>query len=288
MITQVMTLQSFLKLTRPRFWPYLIGPVAIGLLAGYIELNQPISTEQLWLVCILAIYSTLPANALIYGVNDLADWDTDQLNAKKEGYEARIKPSERSYFARLLPLINIPFIVLLLVLSPAIGPFVIFFLITGVFYSLPPIRAKAVPFLDMLFNSLYVFLGFGAYFALSNTLGSPIAWVGAITWVMAMHAFSAVPDIQADQQAGLSTTATFLGAKNTILLCALLWSVATVSATILIGPIGLLGIIYPALMIYAMNLTNEKRFALYKAFPWINVVIGGVLFWTILLSSNLL
>lgn len=33
------------------------------------------------------LYFLFPANLLVYGVNDIADEDTDILNAKKQGYE---------------------------------------------------------------------------------------------------------------------------------------------------------------------------------------------------------
>ncbi len=38
-------------------------------------------------------------------------------------------------------------------------------------------------------------------------------------WTAAMHAFSAIPDIEADRQAGLSTIATTLGSVGTHIFC---------------------------------------------------------------------
>jgi 4-hydroxybenzoate polyprenyltransferase len=69
-------------------------------------------------------------------------------------------------------------------------------------YSATPIRAKARPFWDSAFNVLYVFpvlIGWG----LSDTHASfPwLLFVAGTCWCMAMHAFSAVPDIEADQKA---------------------------------------------------------------------------------------
>ena len=37
--------------------------------------------------------------------------------------------------------------------------------------------------------------------------------------VMAMHCYSAIPDIEPDKQAGLVTTAVYLGKQNSLLYC---------------------------------------------------------------------
>jgi 4-hydroxybenzoate polyprenyltransferase len=38
---------------------------------------------RLSIVVLLMIYFTYPANLLVYGVNDIFDYETDKLNAKK-------------------------------------------------------------------------------------------------------------------------------------------------------------------------------------------------------------
>ena len=67
-------------------------------------------------------------------------------------------------------------------------------------YSLPPIRAKAVPFFDGITNILYVLPGIMAYLVLHSDLSRPLV-IAAWAWVMAMHAYSAIPDIEADTKA---------------------------------------------------------------------------------------
>lgn len=282
-----MTIQRFIRLSRPRFWFYLLGPVLIGSISAIIQSETTVSMQDLWFLTLLSIFATLPANALIYGANDLADHDTDQLNTKKEGYESLL--AQKDHLATIIGILvlTVPFGIALVYLDSAFAPFLLLFLFTGLGYSLPPIRAKAIPIIDMLFNTLYLFLGFGAYYAITGELGSPAAWIGATAWVMAMHAYSAVPDISADSKAGLSTTATALGASGTIFLCAVLWSVSTVCAISALGPVGAAGAIYPVLMLIALKLSEQQRFRLYKAFPILNITVGALLFWTIVLSSDL-
>ena len=67
---------QLLRVSRPRFWMYLLGPFMIALAAT--SLRPPV---EVWL---LGLYLTLPANLLIYGVNDLFDVETDRLNPKKQ------------------------------------------------------------------------------------------------------------------------------------------------------------------------------------------------------------
>jgi lycopene elongase/hydratase (dihydrobisanhydrobacterioruberin-forming) len=45
---------------------------------------------------------------------------------------------------------------------------------------------------------------------------------------MAMHAYSAIPDIQPDTEAGLTTTAVYLGKQGTLIYCGLLWVAAAI------------------------------------------------------------
>jgi len=74
-----------LKLSRPRFWLYLAGPVAVGVVyasASTADLFTPTTLT-------LFAYFLLPANVLLYGVNDVFDADVDEKNPKKEGREVR-------------------------------------------------------------------------------------------------------------------------------------------------------------------------------------------------------
>jgi 4-hydroxybenzoate polyprenyltransferase len=88
----IMSRDKLMKIARPRFWMYTFGPFIVGLVAArmstYGTINpRPILSSlpwYVWLIIIISIdYRLVGANILIYGVNDLADTDTDALNDKK-------------------------------------------------------------------------------------------------------------------------------------------------------------------------------------------------------------
>lgn len=266
-------LSWFLKISRPRFWLYLLGPYLIGLIAAN-QLPKP------GLALLLGLYFLLPANLLIYGVNDLFDYETDKHNPKKLRYEALVTPDRRKGLLLAIAALNLPILGLLFWLPEKTIIGLLGFWILGVFYSAPPIRAKIHPFIDTVFNALYIFPGIVGYTLLSGHW-PPVALVIASTlWCMAMHAYSAVPDIAADKQAAIRTVATALGARGTLLFCLACYSLAAVLSFRLIGLFAVFaGAVYVAMMLLTLQQPGRDRvFQLYKYFPYINMTIGGLLF----------
>lgn len=279
-----------LKTSRPRFWLYLLGPLVLGFLAA-----TP-STALLPLIAFLALYFSFPANLLIYGVNDIFDFQTDKHNAKKGEYEVLMHPEKQRGVLLVTTILNLLFLVPIAWIELTNGGFLVTaslfgFLFFGIFYSAPPIRAKTVPFLDSFFNILYVFPGIVGYLVGGgNVINLPIL-VAATAWCMAMHAFSAVPDIEADTKAGIATVATKLGAANTLTFCATLYATATILTYPSLGyHVVVLGAGYVAVMLSAKRALNRKGakggdvFRIYTSFPLLNTAAGAVL--TILLLRN--
>ena len=132
----VSSLRALIRVSRPRFWIYLLGPFMIALAAT--SLRPPV---EVWL---LGLYLTLPANLLIYGVNDLYDVDTDRLNPKKRDYENLLQPGQRRGLVIAILALNLPFLALVPFL-PHAWPWLLLFVVTGVGYSMPPVRAKSRP-----------------------------------------------------------------------------------------------------------------------------------------------
>jgi len=241
------------------------------------------------LAIIFAIYFLFPANLLIYGINDIYDYDTDKLNPKKIAYETLVVPEEQKDLFRKIFLFNIPFIIGLFFINWHAIVALAFFVFFACFYSATPIRAKARPILDALFSAgHYVATGVFGYYLVGGT-GLPLIGIAAgVSWAVAMHAFSAVPDIQADTAGGLATIATKLGGKSTIVLCALLYALSAILAKASVGPWTLIfGAIYVGLMAAALAFQKDERklFGLYKLFPTINTAIGGIIFLIILIKN---
>jgi 4-hydroxybenzoate polyprenyltransferase len=280
-----MSLHKLWRLSRPRFWIYTFGPFLVGLAAGASSLEA----WQSWLLLAWGIFFLFPANLLIYGVNDVFDWETDRANAKKTEYETLVPPDERTALWRAIALFNLPFLALLpYTPTAALWP-LLAFLFFAVSYSAPPIRAKTKPFLDTVFNTLYICPGALAYFLIGGQNFSFALFCGATAWAMAMHAYSAIPDISADKNNGLNTIATWLGAHRTIFFCSVCYSLAIIISYTWLKLVSLvLGTVYLLLMALSMQALrksqNEERaiFSLYRYFPLINTIAGFVLFWSVI------
>ena len=209
-----------LRMSRPRFWLYLAGPVVVGVAYAATtrwELFAPLAVA-------LFAYFLLPANVFLYGVNDVFDADVDEENPKKDDREVRYRGD------RLVPalvavtgLLGLAFLPLL---PLAGGAAMVAFLLLAVEYSAPPLRFKTTPFLDSVSNGLYVLPGVVAYAALAGEAPPLAAVAGGWLWAMGMHTFSAIPDIGPDRRAGIRTTATVLGERRTYAYCAACWLVA--------------------------------------------------------------
>jgi 4-hydroxybenzoate polyprenyltransferase len=277
----------FIQLSRPRFWPYLFGPYIVGIAAAYNQLD--FNVINVGSLVLAGLFFLFPANLFIYGVNDLFDYETDKNNPKKKSYETLIAPKNRKFFISVLSVILVPFIAALSFSFVANDSYIsvwslILFLFFGAGYSAPPIRAKTKPFLDSFFNILYIFPGFIGYSIMINSWPSIQIILAATAWVMAMHAFSAVPDIKSDKKAKISTIATVLDKNLTIILCEALYIASAALTYSYLGIFSFIaGFVYIALMILAYNSKTDKDlFKIYKIFPKINFIIGGLLFFVVI------
>jgi lycopene elongase/hydratase (dihydrobisanhydrobacterioruberin-forming) len=158
------------------------------------------------------------------------------------------------------------------------------FIFFGFFYSAKPIRAKTKPGLDMLFNALYIFPGVMSYALLTGEMSDFRLMLAATLWCMAMHAYSAVPDILTDQKAKIQTVATVLGKSSTMRLCGLMYTLSAGLSYKFIGvPAVLFGGVYLGLILASLNTkTPDQLMSKYRYFPRINTGLGFILFWLIL------
>jgi len=275
-----MKLKYILKISRPRFWFYLIGPYLLGLAASYPDISN------LWATALFGFYFTFPGNLLVYGINDIFDFETDKLNPKKEEYEHKVKPEQRKYLYSLIAIINLPFFFLLISASVFAVYSFLAFLFFSIFYSAEPIRAKTKPFLDSFFNILYIFPGFFAYFLTGGTRFNFLVFLAGTCWVMAMHAYSAVPDIESDLKSGIETIATKLRAKKTLLFCLLMYLLSAGLSYPYLKYMSLFfGLIYFILILISIHKLDEGIIQVYKYFPWVNTSIGFIIFWYLILFS---
>lgn len=271
------------KVSRPRFWLYVFGPYLVGLAAGAASKEDFFRIDAI----IFGLYFLLPANLLIYGINDIFDFETDRLNPKKSEYEMLVRPESHRSLAVWIILLNLPFIAAAYFLAPQALASLAGFVFFSVFYSAPPIRAKALPIVDSIFNVLYVFPGAFAYQMLTGSFPPLTIMIAGGLWTMAMHAYSAIPDIGSDTEAGVSTIATFLGKNGTLIFCLIMYIASAFLAVPYLGIASAIfgGIFAVMILVSFVTKNTDGVFGIYKLFPIVNAVAGFALFWFVALSN---
>ena len=258
-----------LRMSRPRFWFYLAGPVLVGVTYAAetpADLFAPVALA-------LFAYFLVPANVLLYGVNDVFDADVDAFNEKKEGREVRYEGGRLVVASVVVcALLALPFA--LVVPREALVAFFAWGLLS-VEYSAPPLRFKTTPLLDSLSNGLYVLPAVVGFVALAGAFPPWEAVLGGWLWTMGMHTFSAIPDIDPDRRAGIRTTATVLGERRTYAYCAACWVAAAV-AFWFVHPFfaAVLGV-YP-LIVFGIAASPVDVSEAYWWYPVINTFVGMV------------
>ncbi|MCD8484368.1 prenyltransferase [Candidatus Woesebacteria bacterium] len=266
----------WLRVSRPRFWLYLLGPSLVGVVAAT-------DTWQVWLnpvVWFWLLFFTWPANVFLYGVNDLFDQDTDAHNTKKHTYETRFATRRSRQMQRLLAVIALAGLGAGFGLLPLNSWLILgaWFVLSWT-YSAPPLRWKSRPFLDAYSNGLYILPAVLVFVWLSGSWPPAWAILAGWCWSVGMHTFSAIPDIAADQAGGVHTTATVLGRGRALLWVAGHWLVAIGLASTGLQWWAGLGVLYPAVALYLWFRPKESVFSWYVWFPYINAVLGMALFW---------
>ena len=259
-----------LRLSRPRFWLYLAGPVIVGVVFAADSLRELFSPTALALFG----YFLIPANVFLYGVNDVFDADVDAENPKKDEREVRYQGDRTTLAAVLVSgLLALGFVPLLP--TNALAAFALFGVL-AIEYSAPPFRFKTTPIFDSLSNGLYVLPGVVAYTAIDGALPPLFAVVGGWLWTMGMHTFSAIPDIEPDRRAGIETTATVLGERRTYGYCALCWLAAALAFAFVHVFFAVLLVAYP-ILVFAIVRSSVDVDRAYWWYPAVNSFVGMVM-----------
>jgi 4-hydroxybenzoate polyprenyltransferase len=261
-------------ISRPVLWINTVGPATIGMwLSG--DLWE-------WDFLPILLWTTLPFNLLIYGVNDVFDQETDTKNPRKGALEgARIRPEEVSYIWRGVVLTNLPVLIyFVFFLSSLASLWMILYALLFTGYSVPPARFKARPYLDSLSNAAYAFPLVFVPLALSASPVWPAA-VGLMAWSAAKHTFDAVQDVDEDRKVGIETTAVRLGPEGVILWSGVFWALAAVCFALVNVPVALVNATIAGSLLYVLHRdpTPETGHRLYKysiAFPYVAGTFAGV------------
>ncbi|WP_407319334.1 prenyltransferase [Isoptericola halotolerans] len=266
--------------SRPISWINTAYPFA----AAYVMVGGIAGTGVAELV-LGTLYFLIPYNLLMYGLNDVWDYESDLRNPRKGGIEGVVlsrRWHRLTVWAAVLT--NLPFLAYLVVVGDAASTAVLAVSVFAVVaYSAPRLRFKERPVLDSATSSTHfvspavfgIALADGAF-----TVPVLAALAGFFCWGMASQAFGAVQDVEADRAAGLGSVATWLGAGRTVRAAMACYAVGglVLLATGWPGMLAALLVIpYVVSVAPFRNLTDadcERANAGWRRFLWLNIVTG--------------
>lgn len=272
------SIKKLLFISRPVSWPNTAYPFG----AAYL-VSGGLIDPVFW---VGALYFLIPYNLLMYGVNDVFDYESDVQNPRKGGIEgAKEQKAFHPVIMWSAGLSNVPFVIWLLSngsFAANIALVVILFFVVA--YSIKGLRFKEIPVLDSVTSSIH-FVGPMVY-ALILT-GFSLTYMPFIIafflWGVASHAFGAIQDIIPDRKGGLKSIATIFGARITIWLVAVFYVAASVITVGQGWPVAIVGI---ASLAYLVNIapyllvTDKTSGATNKGwrrFIWLNLFVGFVI-----------
>ncbi|GEA87867.1 prenyltransferase [Cellulomonas cellasea] len=276
-------MKQILAASRPFSWVNTAYPFAAAYLmatGGRLDATLVVGT----------LFFLVPYNLLMYGINDVFDYESDLRNPRKGGIEGGLveRSQARVVHRRILVACAVsvlPFLVWLLVvgsLAANLTLLLVVFLVVA--YSAPRLRFKERPVLDSATSAMH-FVGPALYalMLVGADLGARTVWpvlVAFVLWGMASHAFGAVQDVRADREAGIGSVATVLGAHPTVVASTAAYVVAAAALLAVPWP-GWLAAVLP--LPYAVNAASfwsvrdddcERANRGWRRFLWLNLVTG--------------
>jgi 4-hydroxybenzoate polyprenyltransferase len=274
--------------SRPISWINTAYPFAAAyfLVTGETDLTFFVGT----------LFFLIPYNLLMYGINDVFDYESDLRNPRKGGIEGALLPKEIHRTVIWSAILScVPFVAyLLLIGNLSSSLWLTLFIFTVIAYSAKHLRFKEKPLLDSITSASH-FVG-PMVFALSLTnqnLADPK--LGAIImafmlWGMASHAFGAVQDVKADREGNIASIATYFGARATTRAALVMYLAAGFYLITLGWPqnmVALAVLPYVAILIPHLNITDdtcESANKGWKKFIYLNFA-AGVLVNMVLIST---
>lgn len=267
--------------SRPISWINTAFPFAAGYFLVLGELNLTLAVGFLFFL--------IPYNLLMYGVNDVFDYESDLRNPRKGGIEGALLEPKYHLPMLLVSLhLPVPFVWYLALQGDTQSNLILAVVLFSVLaYSLKYLRFKEIPFLDSITSATH-FVGplvYGISLA-GGDLGNQtlILIIAAFAlWGMASHAFGAVQDIRADREANIASIGTVLGAKATVRLAMLGYAVAGAMTLFIGGRYSwavLAALPYLFVVGREWNIDDancERANRGWKRFIWLNFLAGAII-----------
>ena len=201
--------------------PFLLPGVPLIFLLGVYLAGGSLS--ELSGVGMMQLFTlTLPLSILLYGLNDIFDFESDQKNLLKgQGFGEALLPKHHDFIFKSASISGL-FIILLSLYTGNVTNIILSLLmvILTFAYSVPPLRLKTKPPLDSLVSGLgYFFLPFALGFTYFLPLVQiPIEALLISIVVMGAHMYSSIRDYSYDRAAGEKTISVVFGKRPTALL----------------------------------------------------------------------
>jgi 4-hydroxybenzoate polyprenyltransferase len=243
------------------------------------------------------IYFLGPYNLLLYGVNDLFDYESDIRNPRKQSLEGGlVAPSHGRTLWLAILATNIPFLVVLGAQGgPVAAAALVLTVAVALAYSAPPLRTKERPFLDSTTSALHFVLPAVCGFLLTGRALETLPWLtlGAfMAWGFASHAIGAIQDIEYDRAAGIGSIATALGGRATAWVSLIGYAIAVVAVATIEQPWGIIAaltlaayLLLPAMVLFRDDEPQARR--AWRSFMQLNIPAGFVLSHELLRSWNI-
>jgi len=275
----VKTLGLVVLSSRPLSWINTAFPFALAYF---------LTTGQINVVLVVGfVFFLIPYNLLMYGINDVFDYESDVRNPRKGGVEGALLPPELHRTVLVVScVVPVPFLVALAwwgsVQATGVLALSLFFVVA---YSAKGVRFKEIPFLDSLTSSAHFVMpaiyGLVLAGAAWSTLTLAVLASFAL-WGMASHAFGAVQDVVADRDAGVGSIATAISARGTVRFAVVLYALAGVNLLWLAWPLPLIApvaVLYIAAVAPWWNVSDEDAAGANRGWRWflfLNFVAGAV------------
>lgn len=211
---------------------YLLPGTLLAVYAGVASYSELTFSKS-----VKTFFAALLLNFVFFSPNDVFDRGTDRRNERKGTmFEGLVKEKG---FPEAVALTGILISYLVALISGGfLGLSLAAVTTASVLYSVPPVRLKTRPPFDSIINGLGVFFIFSTGVAIAggglSDVISGAYWFSAIG--AGFHVLLAAPDIEADREAGLKTTAMYLGWRGSVITAQLIiltalvfeqWSILT-------------------------------------------------------------
>ena len=274
------TVWALIQSSRPISWINTAFPFA----ATYVFFTDKIDLTLI----IGTLFFLIPYNLLMYGINDVFDYESDLRNPRKGGIEgALLDKSLHKLTIWVSALSCVPFVAYLVWVGNVWASLALAFaLFTVLAYSVKGLRFKEKPFLDSITSaSHFVNPMIFAALLVGENLAQPVLWQALIAftfWGMASHAFGAVQDVRADREGGIASIATVIGARATTRFAFLLYLAAGLlmaSAGMPAASAAIAAVPYLAILLPFLSITDETCETAnqgWRRFIWLNFFAGAI------------